>query len=207
MEQREYHSQLHCFTWWSPSLKANYSVIVLDWLGDFSLCWVEWQSRSGVSPVEKPNHHCTGVKGVEGHTAWTVCVHNCDYSTEFIIECDLQAYFNSAEMLCMCALTWWKNPHKGYIVCTVLYCTSLYRKVQDDTRGWISDNTELNICFYTSCSFSFCITVNWFNCKLIQLTATFYYLKSLICLCMSLYLILAFFPLFLPSFISNTMVL
>lgn len=23
MEQREYHSQLHCFTWWSPSLKGQ----------------------------------------------------------------------------------------------------------------------------------------------------------------------------------------
>lgn len=23
MEQQEYHSQLHCFTWWNPSLKGQ----------------------------------------------------------------------------------------------------------------------------------------------------------------------------------------
>lgn len=127
MEQREYHSQLHCFTWWSPSLKGQLlcnSPRLTRWFLTVlsGMAVREWSQSSG--ETQSSLHWSEGSRGT--HTfCWSVCacassararvcrcaptdtlrVYNCFYSTEFIIECDLQALqasFNRGETLCMC---------------------------------------------------------------------------------------------------------
>lgn len=60
--------------------------------------------------MERPSHHCTGVKGVMGFMCVrmkSLCVYHYFCSTEFIIECDLHApqeSFTVTTILYMCVL-------------------------------------------------------------------------------------------------------
>lgn len=76
MEQQEYHSQLHCFTWWSPSLKGQllcnsprltrWFLTVLSGMAE-----QEWSQSSG--ETQSSLHWSEGSQG----TCVCVCVRAC----------------------------------------------------------------------------------------------------------------------------------
>lgn len=115
---------------------------------------MEWQCRSGVSPVERPNHHCTGVKGVEGHThlpcACVLLCRCCMNSLVWIIvsiplNSLLNVTFKHRDLsMCVClhACVCKSSAGTKYTLPTTL--SLLWEGLRDDTSGWNRFNIKLN---------------------------------------------------------------